>query len=52
MEQIRNWLSVKIQRALGFESKDDVVDIVANIMDKKKPEEIENLMIVQRQLIN
>jgi len=47
MGDVKQWLSVKIQRALGFESVNDVADIVSSIMAKSDAKDIESNLRVR-----
>lgn len=47
MGDVRQWISVKIQRALGFESVNDVADIVSSIMAKSDAKDIESNLRVR-----
>lgn len=47
MGEVQKWLSVRIQRHLGFETPEDVAPIVTSIMAHKDPKDIENSLVVR-----
>lgn len=47
MAEVKQWLSVKIQRALGLDSPAEAEGIVTAVLSKKDPKDIENTLIVR-----
>jgi alkylated DNA repair dioxygenase AlkB len=45
MGEVQRWLSVRIQRHLGFETAEDVAGIVSSIMEKRDPKDIELALV-------